>query len=127
MSEMNEGIRILINRMKTNPEDFAPPGFNVRDAYVKDSAPWRSLAEYAGNASVFTEEERATVSAALDEVTRKNFTARVLEVLAALPMEEKKYSPWSGPTASREGYGQTLSNNPRYNSYEAAQQQAKFK
>lgn len=83
MSEMNEGVRILIDRMQTHPEDFAPPGFSMRDAYVMKSGSWRNLAEYAANTSVFTEEERAAVTAALDEVTRKNFTAKVLEMLAA--------------------------------------------
>lgn len=128
MSEMNEGIRILIDRMKTNPEDFAPPEFTLLDNYHLPRGSWRNLVEYAAESSVFTSQERATVSAAFNEVTRKNFTAKVLETLAAPLMEEKNESfPGVIGPASKEGYGQALQNNPMYNDYQAAQKQAKYK
>lgn len=85
---MNEGINILIERMKTNPEDFAPPGFNTKGNYVLRSDTWRNLAEYAINSDVFTAEEKAAVDAALKEVTRLTFTAKVLEIMTA-PVEHE--------------------------------------
>lgn len=83
---MNEGINILIERMKTHPEDFAPSAFSSKNLYVMKSDSWRNLAEYAANTAVFTDEERAAITAALNEVTRLTFTAKVLEVLTAPPV-----------------------------------------
>ncbi len=80
---MNDGILVMLERMQTNPEDFAPPGFNMKGNYVTRSDTWRNLAEYAAVNEIFTEEERATVATALREVTRKVFTAKVLELLTA--------------------------------------------
>jgi hypothetical protein len=101
---MNEGINILIERMKTNPEDFAPPGFNPRDAYVMRSDSWRNLAEYAIGNDVFTAEEKAAVAAALREVTRLTFTAKVLEIMTA-PVEHNFSLVGAGVTQNVISYG----------------------
>lgn len=83
MSEMNTGIKILIDRMRTNPEDFA-----VHALRISGNHSWRSLAEsVVEDREVFTDEEKSAVSVALREVTRKNFTAKILDMLAA-PLEE---------------------------------------
>jgi len=88
MSEMNEGIKILIDRMQTHPEDFAPP-MHGRD-YITRGGTWRELAVVAVEEKdeVFTHEEKKAVAVALREVSRKNFTAKVLEMLAA-PAEDE--------------------------------------
>lgn len=78
MSEMNTGIKILIDRMQTNPEDFA-----IHALKLSGSHSWRGLAEAVVEDKVtFTDEEKRAVSVALREVTRKNFTAKILELLA---------------------------------------------
>jgi hypothetical protein len=88
MSEMNEGIRILIDRMKTHPDDFSPYGVSSYD--------WRGLAQHViESAETFTDEERQAVTTALQGVTRKTFTAHVLSMLAGPPPKtyyEEKYS-----------------------------------
>lgn len=87
MSEMNEGIKILIDRMQTNPEDFAPPYGGGRN-YLGGNT-WRELAVVViEDKEVFTDEEKEAVSVALREVSRKNFTAKILEMLAA-PTEDE--------------------------------------
>jgi hypothetical protein len=86
---MNDGVLILIERMKTNPEDFAPPGFSAKNLYVMNSDSWRNLAEYAASNDVFTAEEQAAVAAALKEATRLVFTAKVLEVMTAPPLKHE--------------------------------------
>jgi hypothetical protein len=140
---MNEGISILIDRMRTNPEDFAPSAY-INSLNRAGSSSWRSLAEYAADAQVFTAEERAAVTGALDEVTRKNFTAKILELLAAPSAEEemrqyklKEEQNYLLTTATSQGtitaarYQQQALQNEYtsglYNGYQAAQQQAKLK
>ncbi len=87
MSEMNEGVRILIDRMKTHPDEFSPYSGSVYD--------WRGLAQHVVESEAFSDEERQAVTTALQEVTRKTFTAHVLGMLAGPPPKkyyEEKYS-----------------------------------
>lgn len=89
---MNEGVRILIERMESNPEDFALR--NPGDAYLIQGhgATWRGLVEYVvEDKRLFTEEEKSAVETALIEVSRKNFTAKVLELLTAPPVTIAEY------------------------------------
>lgn len=89
---MNEGIRILIERMESNPEDFAPMFHH--DAYIvpRGGATWRSLAEVVTeDKTLFTEEEKFAVTVALREASRTNFTAKVLEVMTSPPAVKYNY------------------------------------
>lgn len=122
MSEINEGVKILIDRMRTHPEDFAPTypgeGYLTRGSHYT----WHHLATVVvEDKEVFTSEEKEAVAAALREVTRKNFTARILDLLAAPEekidetalqayafRESMKNSVIIGGTAMNTATGQTI-------------------
>lgn len=85
MSEINEGVRILVERMKTNPEEFYE-GYESKWAYIIDRAK---------NAGWLTEEEHKLLDDAVNELQRDRFTADVLKTLTredpyVTTMENKK-------------------------------------
>lgn len=83
---MNEGVCIIIERMKTNPEDFENDKFEARLMVPSRSSTWYWLAKMVcDDEDVFTPEERQAVAEALHEVHRRNFTAKVLDLLANPP------------------------------------------
>lgn len=71
---MIKGVEIVIDRMKTHPEEF----FN-------SSIKWHWLFSEQAKACL-TSEEKEAIQAELDEVRRKEFTAKVMETL----LEEKE-------------------------------------
>lgn len=71
MAEINEGIRILVERMKTNPEEFTD-GLSSR---------WAEVIHTASNAKWLTDEEHKLLNDASNQVQRDRFTARVLKAL----------------------------------------------
>lgn len=75
--DMNEGVRLLIERMKTNPEEF-----RIEDGALYSSNRWGKLLNGAmSDERVFTEEERKAVQTAFLELRRNNFTADVIRTL----------------------------------------------
>jgi hypothetical protein len=79
MSEINEGVRILVERMKTNPEEFTD-GLSSR---------WAEVVHTAANAKWLTDEEHKLLDDASNQVQRDRFTARVLK---ALTKEEEYFT-----------------------------------
>lgn len=71
MAEINEGVRILVERMKTNPEEFQE-GM---------ASKWAQVVRIAADAKWMTDEERKLLDDAANEVQRNAFTARVLKAL----------------------------------------------
>ena len=67
---MLAGVEILLERMKTNPEEFIEGGFS-KWSRVIDSA-W----------SILTEEERTALKAGVDNAKRENFNGDVMRILA---------------------------------------------
>ncbi len=67
---MLTGLEILLERMKTNPEEFVEGGFS-KWSRVIDSG-W----------SVMTEEERQALQAGMNEAKRDHFNGEVMRVLA---------------------------------------------
>jgi len=73
---MNAGIEMLIERLKTHPEDFH---YHVsHDAY---STPWGDILKEALNCGYITEDEQEAIRNAKVESQREYFTHRVLETL----------------------------------------------
>lgn len=79
MSEINEGVRILVERMKTNPEEF------VDGVYSK----WAEVVHTASGAKWLTDEEHKLLNDAANQVQRDRFTAKVLK---ALTKEEEYFT-----------------------------------
>jgi hypothetical protein len=74
---MNEGVRLLIERMKTNPEEF-----KIDDGALYSSNRWGKLVNGAmSDERIFTQEERKAVQTAFLELRRNNFTADVIRTL----------------------------------------------
>ena len=67
---MLTGVEILLERMKTNPEEFIEGGFS-KWSRVIDSA-W----------SILTEEEQTALKAGVDNAKREHFNGEVMRVLA---------------------------------------------
>lgn len=77
MSEMNEGVKIILARMETNPEDF----FTVHKEYN----PWRWIFDDSVR-EVMTEPEKAALFEGIKKVRRLMITHRALE--AVMPKDE---------------------------------------
>lgn len=87
---MNEGVSMLIARMESNPEDFM---IGIEKFAFQGQGSWRALAEAViDDKRMFTDEEKMAVSSALIDVSRKNFTAKVLELLTAPPVPQEHYA-----------------------------------
>lgn len=75
--DMNEGVRLLIERMKTNPEEF-----DMGDGALYSSNKWGKLINGAmSDVNIFSKEEREAVKEAFLEARRNNFTADVIRTL----------------------------------------------
>lgn len=112
MSEaMNEGVRLLIERMKTNPEEF-----RIDDGALYSSNRWGKLVNGAmSDERIFTQEERKAVQTAFLELRRNNFTADVIRTLTI--DEDLIKKEWinaalvKGATTSVTGINTTFINN----------------
>ena len=71
MSEINEGVRLMVERMKTNPEEFLEGNLSK----------WSYVMAMANGAKWLTEDERKLLDDAADKVQRERFTAEVLKTL----------------------------------------------
>lgn len=84
-TELHEGVKLLIARMESHPEEFT--GIGVKDM-LHDSMynnRWtRVLSVYW---EVLTEYEKATITTTLREANRKNFHSAVMKTILA-PDEE---------------------------------------
>lgn len=67
---MLTGLEILLERMKTNPEEFVEGGFSKWSRVI--DAGW----------SVLTEDEREALQAGMNEAKRDHFNGEVMRVLA---------------------------------------------
>ena len=72
MSEMNEGVKIILARMETNPEDF----FTVHKEY----SPWRWIFD-ENVREVMTESEKAALYEGIKKVRRLMITHRAIETV----------------------------------------------
>lgn len=77
---MIEGLKILLERMKTHPEEF----FDDDNGYVGSSKWGRLIHKYN---KVLTKEEIKAYNDALHELHRQKFTADVLESLLIEPVQ----------------------------------------
>jgi hypothetical protein len=86
LEEMNEGVRIIIDRIKTNPEEFNN-GVHERWYDIMHNVARR--AEGKENALPFLyDEEIQAIYNQLREMSREDFTGQVLRRLAGTPSEE---------------------------------------
>jgi hypothetical protein len=78
--DLNDGVQIILNRMKTNPEEFFDSGAGGRWAWIfKDT-----LRE------VMTEIEKAAIFEALKTVRRLEITARAASTVLRAATDEKE-------------------------------------
>lgn len=99
MSEMNEGVKIILARMETNPEDF----FTVHKEYN----PWRWIFDDSVR-EVMTEPEKAALFEGIKKVRRLMITHRALETV--MPKDEGEIGdipppPWGIAKQGASGQG----------------------
>lgn len=89
---MNDGLRILIDRMMEFPQDFE---LDAGKAHGYGSLAWERLLDaaksMANRANVFTEEEKAALAEAENEMMRRLFTAKVMEALVPAPPQKETF------------------------------------
>ena len=78
---MNNGVEILIQRLKDCPEDF---GYDVS---TDRSSKWNTLLMDALNHDFITEEEKLTLRHEITEMNRNKFTEKVMKALAGVEDE----------------------------------------
>ena len=101
MSEVNEGVQIILNRMESNPEEF-----------FGDSTRWAWMFKETMR-EVMTEQEKAALHAGMVKVRRLEITAKAAATVLRAnemnerdrEMQERIYPYDSGITAS--GFGLT--------------------
>lgn len=74
---MIDGMKIILERMKTNPEEFV--------GNLGTFGRWENIVQMSRE--VLTEEENKAFDDALHELKRKNFTTQVLQVLMEEPVK----------------------------------------
>ena len=80
MSEVNEGVQIILNRMESNPEEF-----------FGDVGKWRWM--FSENLrEVMTEPEKAAIHSAMVKVRRLEITAKA--VATVMPQDEEEDMGW---------------------------------
>lgn len=81
---MNEGVKILIERMKTNPEEFIADGYSMTK--------WGGLiSQYR---DYLNEEDKKALTDALNEITQQRFTEAVMKELLAPEEDNSLGKPW---------------------------------
>lgn len=102
MSEVNDGVSIIIARMESHPEEF----FGVSESNNK----WRWI--FSENLrEVMTEPEKAAIYEGMKNVRRLEITAKAVATLMPKDEEEttekesymKSSAYWGGATPKREG------------------------
>lgn len=99
---MNQGVKLILDRLKTNPEDFLPHGKfrNVADN-LTELAGGRAMRIKASTDPVplyfLTDEERQLLKDAWVECAREQFTAQTMRTLMAEDesKDEYRYYPQS--------------------------------
>ena len=86
---MNDGLRILIERMQKCPEDFATTKRAISSSYDSRWSRMLDKASSMAGADIFSEEEARALHAARLELEKFLFTADVLAALAADGQEQK--------------------------------------
>lgn len=76
MSEVNEGVQIILNRMESNPEEF-----------FGDQAKWRWIFN-ENLREVMTEPEKAAIFEAMKKVRRLELTAKA--VATVMPSDDEE-------------------------------------
>jgi len=73
---MNGGVEILLERMKTHPDEF------IIGSPISYDSKWGSFLREIMDAEYFNEAEKEAVLIAIREASRENFTGRVMQHLA---------------------------------------------
>jgi len=73
---MNGGVEIILERMKTHPDEF------VIGSPISYDSKWGSFLREIIDAEYFNEAEKEAVLIAIREANRENFTGRVMQHLA---------------------------------------------
>jgi hypothetical protein len=94
---MNDGVKILLERMKTHPEEFV-------DAWNEGSSKWSGLLGYYNN--VLTDEEKKAIDSGLLKLRRDTFTRIVMQEILREPTPvEIDPSTFTIKTAGRDPWG----------------------
>ena len=97
---MIQGLEILIDRMKTHPEEF------ISEGHASMPSKWDRLIDHYRH--VLTDEEMKAYNTARHELTRQQFTATVLQTLLYEPSPvEIEPNTYTFKTAGRDPWGTT--------------------
>ena len=75
---MNDGVKILLERMKTHPEEFVDDG-------LLGATKWSGVLNYYD--SVLTSEEKKAIQEGMLQIKRDAFTKQVMEMLIEEPVK----------------------------------------
>lgn len=82
---MNEGVKILLERMKTNPEEFLVDGLAI-------SSKWgRLISEYLDH---LDDEDATVLKTELNKLKQQAFTEKVMKELLAPEEDNSLGKPW---------------------------------
>ena len=91
MSEVNEGVQIILNRMESNPEEF-----------FGDVGKWRWI--FGENLrEVMTEPEKAALFEGMKKVRRLEITAKAVSTVMAEEKEVEEELKWASAADMNQG------------------------
>ena len=101
---MNQGVQILLDRMDTNPEEFADGGegkwADITGAIHARVMEKKEGKDYGKPLPFLTDPEVEALYEKLEDARRENFTADVLRRLANAPQELEQRELWERPSYS---------------------------
>jgi len=95
-AEINQGIRILLERMKSNPEEFEVDRVrSTEEIYRFRNNKWNFIHEYIRGDSWVTAEERKLLLDGISKVQADAFTRNVMATL----LKDEELEPYISPEA----------------------------
>lgn len=92
--EFCTGVRVLLERMKTNPEEFVRGLRDPSKLYVETK--WGSILDRDYLKSVLTDAEFAAIEAAIRDIRREQFTANVMRTILGAEEKRSVEDPFKG-------------------------------
>ena len=95
---MNDGMKIILERMKTHPEEFQPDYSNLR---TQGKNKWEVLIDkYEKN---LNPEDINAFAEAFDAMRQEQFTAQVMKELMGSKEDEEDFNPFTTVPIKKDG------------------------
>ena len=89
MEELHDGVKLLLKRMESHPEEFVGVSGMDEHPYTISPSRWTSVIHQYWR--YFTEHEQEAIKAGIRNANRSNFHAAVMETILVEPRRKESY------------------------------------